>query len=329
MDKNTPLTPQEVADMLKISKSTVYELIKKNSINSYKVGKKLRIDLKDVEKYKNKTKTVLNIEGDDSKEINTTASFVGSPLVGSLNNSFNTSYNMTSQFIICGQDIILDIISRYLEMRTSGIHNLRYYQGSYNSLYSLYKGKATIATTHMWDSKTGLYNIPFVEKMLPGTPCILVNLAYIIVGYYVAKGNPKNILTWDDLKRDDIVMTNREKGSGTRVLLDGRIQEMKISSNSIKGYERECLAHIAVASAVVRGEADFGLGSEKASYQVKDIDFIPLQKEQYDLVIKKEDLNLPSVKAVLDIIQSEEFKAEVSSLGGYDVSQLGEIVGET
>ena len=243
--------------------------------------------------------------------------------------NYSNNYNSISQFIICGQDIILDILSRYLEIHTSGIHNLRSYQGSYNSLYSLYKGKATIATAHMWDFKTGLYNIPFVEKMLPGIPCILINLAHINIGYYVAKGNPKNILEWDDLKRNDIVIINREKGSGTRVLLDGHLQEMKISHNSIKGYERECLAHIAVASAISRGEADFGVGSEKSSYQVKDIDFIPLQKEQYDLIIKKEDLNLPSVKAALDILRSEDFKAEISSLGGYDVSQLGEIVGET
>jgi len=325
MDKNTPLTPQEVAEMLKISKSTVYELIKKDSINSYKVGKKLRIDLNDVEKYKNKTKKVSSVEEKENKFIERNPI----EIIGSLNNQFSNNYNSISQFIICGQDIILDILSRYLEIHTSGIHNLRSYQGSYNSLYSLYKGKATIATAHMWDFKTGLYNLSFVEKMLPGIPCILINLAHINMGYYVAKGNPKNILEWDDLKRNDIVIINREKGSGTRVLLDGHLQEMKISHNSIKGYERECLAHIAVASAISRGEADFGVGSEKSSYQVKDIDFIPLQKEQYDLIIKKEDLNLPSVKAALDILRSEDFKAEISSLGGYDVSQLGEIVGET
>lgn len=323
MDNNTPLTPQEVAYLLKISKSTVYELIKKNLINSYKVGKKLRIDLKDVEIYKNKTKTVLDTNENNVKEM------ISAPLIGSLNNSYISNYNVTNQFIICGQDTILDILSRHLEMHVSSIHNLRYYQGSYSSLHSLYKGKATVATTHMWDRKTGVYNIPFVEKMLPGIPCILINLAYITVGYYVMRGNPKNISTWDDLRRDDIVMVNREKGSGTRVLLDERIQEMKISHNSIKGYEKECLAHVAVASVIARGEADFGLGSEKASYQVKDIDFVPLEKEQYDLVIKKEDLNLPSIKAVLDIIRSQEFKAEVSSLSGYDVSRLGEIVGET
>jgi len=323
MDKNTPLTPQEVAEMLKISKSTVYELIKKNSINSYKVGKKLRIDLNDVENYKNKTKNVSSVVEDEFIEKKPVE------LIGSLNNPYSNNYNSASQFIICGQDIILDILSRYLEIHTSGSHNLRSYQGSYNSLYSLYKGKATIATAHMWDYKTGLYNLPFVEKMLPGIPCILINLAHINIGFYVAKGNPKNILSWDDLKRDDILMINREKGSGTRVLLDGHIQEMKISHKSIKGYERECFAHIAVASAIARGDADFGVGSEKSSYQVKDIDFIPLQKEQYDLIIRKEDLNLSSVKATLDILGLEEFKAEISSLGGYDVSQLGEIVGET
>ena len=133
MDKNTPLTPQEVAEMLKISKSTVYELIKKNSINSYKVGKKLRIDSNDVEKYKNKTKKVSSVEEDKIIEKNQI------PLVGSLNNPYTTNYSLASQFIICGQDIILDILSRYLEIHTSGIHNLRSYQGSYNSLYSLYK----------------------------------------------------------------------------------------------------------------------------------------------------------------------------------------------
>ena len=323
MDKNTPLTPQEVAEMLKISKSTVYELIKKNSINSYKVGKKLRIDLNDVEKYKNKTKKITNLEEDKYIENNS------SELVGSLNNPYSNNYKSASQFIICGQDIILDILSRYLEIHTSGINNLRSYQGSYNSLYSLYKGKATIATAHMWDFKTGLYNLPFVEKMLPGIPCILINLAHINIGYYVAKGNPKNILSWEDLKRNDIIMINREKGSGTRVLLDGHLQEMGITHKSIKGYEKECFAHIAVASAIARGEADFGVGSEKSSYQVKDIDFVPLQKEQYDLIIKKEDLDLPSVKGLLDILGLEELKAELSSLGGYDVSQLGKIVGET
>jgi len=318
MDKNITLTPQEVAVMLKICKGTVYELIKKNSINAYKVGKKLRIDLNDVEKYKNKTKIVAKVNDDKFIEMNPI------DLVGS-----NEDYNNRVQFVICGQDIILDILSRYLEINTSGIHNLRSYQGSYNSLYSLYTGKATIVTAHLWDFKTGLYNVPFVEKMLPGVHCILVNLAHVNVGFYVAKGNPKNILSWDDLKRTDIVMINREKGSGTRVLLDGHIREMEISSKNIQGYYRECNAHIAVASAVARGEADFGVGSEKSSYQVDDIDFIPMQKEQIDLIIKKDDLSLSSVQMALDIIASEEFKTEVSSLGGYDVSQLGEIIGET
>jgi putative molybdopterin biosynthesis protein len=148
-------------------------------------------------------------------------------------------------------------------------------------------------------------------------------------GFYVAKGNPKSIVGWDDLNRADITIINREKGSGTRVLLDEHLRKLGISAKSVNGYERESTSHLAIASTVARGGADIGMGNEKAGLQVKDIDFIPLQSERYELVIKKEDLDKPPFRAVIEILRSHEFKMELEGIGGYDLKEIGKIVAET
>ena len=142
-------------------------------------------------------------------------------------------------------------------------------------------------------------------------------------------GNPKGIKGWEDLKRPGITIINREIGSGTRVLLDEQLKKIGIRGSSIAGYARECFSHLAVASAVARGGVDVAIGNEKVSQQVNEIEFIPLQTESYDLVIKKEDIDKPHFQAVLEIIRSEEYKLELDGIGGYDLKDLGVITAET
>ncbi len=320
MPENTSLTPQEVADILKISKSTVYDLIKRKELNSYRVGKKLRVDSQDVELYKNKTK--------DIKSEN--ASFLPShSLDFSSYSTYDETFERKGSFVICGQDSILDILGRYLEHHPKGVRALRSYEGSYNGLYALYRGEVQVATAHMWDSRSGEYNVPFVERMLPGTPSVIIRLASRMQGFYVAKGNPKGIKNWEDLGKPGITMINREKGSGTRILLDQHLCRLGIRGGMIKGYNRECHSHLTVASTVARGGADIGIGNEKVCLQVQGIDFIPHQKEQYDMVIKKEDLFKPAFEAVIDIVRSQEFKMEIYGLGGYDIEETGRLIAET
>ncbi|MCH3962807.1 MAG: helix-turn-helix transcriptional regulator [Clostridium sp.] len=313
---DTALTPQEVADILKISKSTVYELIKRKEINSYRVGKKVRVDLKDVEAYKNKTKNTV------------TDAAVPEPVSYNTEPRNKVPFEKYS-FVICGQDPILDILCRYLSCYKDGIRVLRSYEGSYNGIYALYCDKVQVATAHMWDERTGEYNVPYIEKMLPGTPAIVIRLAARMEGFYVATGNPKNIKDWEDLKRSDITLVNREKGSGTRILLDEHLRSMGIDGSKIEGYYRECVSHLAVASVVARGGADFGIGNEKACSQVKGIEFIPIQEEKYDMIVKKRDLNKPSIKAIMNILESEQFQMEIMGIGGYDISEMGKIIAET
>jgi len=316
---NSVLTPQEVADILKIAKNTVYELIKRGDLNGYRVGNKVRVDVKDVEEYKNRSKTIKN-----SNSVNGITSDASG---GRANSLYYEEVSRHNDFVICGQDVLLDILSRYLQSK--GVQALRSYVGSYNGLYSLYHGHVQIATAHLWDGDSGQYNIPFVRRMLPGIPAVIIHLACRVQGFYVAKNNPKGIKDWEDLRRNDITMINREKGSGTRILLDEHLRKLGISSENLNGYRRESTSHLAIASTIARGESDLGIGNEKTSQQVKEIDFIPLQVERYELVIKKEDIDKAPFAAVLEILRSPDFKAELEGIGGYDLQETGVIVAET
>lgn len=321
MKVNSGLSTQEVAEILNISKNTVYELIKRGEIPSYRIGRKVRIDEIDIEEYKNKSRTIVKQHTSSNVEQN-------DDLIDSKQNSkkFISVTNYKNDFIICGQDILLDVLTRHLERHPKGLQALRCFIGSYNGLVELYRGNVTIATSHLWDGNANEYNVSYVRMLLPGISCVIVNLVYRMQGFYVAKGNPKKINSWKDLTRPDILMINREKGCGVRVLIDEKLRKYEISSKCINGYENEESSHLAVASTVARGDADVGIGNEKAALQVENVDFVPLQKERYDLIIKKEDINTPAVEAVLEILSSKEFQLELSGIGGYDISETGKII---
>lgn len=319
--ENKPLTPQEVADVLKISKCTVYELIKRKELNAYRVGNKVRVDTEDVEEYKNRTKNFKRKPRQD----NAPQADGDSPV---LQTDLGRSIS-SGNFIICGQDTLLDILCRYLGRHPRGIRALRSYESSYGALYALYRGEAHVAAAHIWDSKTNQYNTPYVERMLPGIPAVIIRLTSRVQGLYVLKGNPLNITSFDDLKRKDVTVINREPGSGSRILLDEYLKKLKLSSNEINGYTNESLSPMGLVSAIVRGHADMAVGMEMPFLKAREIEFIPVHKEYYDLVIKKKDFDEPVYKAILEIIRSDDFKLEMHGIDGYDLSECGNIIAET
>ncbi len=305
---NKALTTQEVADMLKIAKNTVYELVKRGELNSYKVGRKMRFTAEDVESCIRRSRS----------RVSEAAPLESRPPAPG-----------HDKFIICGQDVMLDVLSNYLSRHPSGRPALRSYIGSYSGLTALYHGQVQVATAHLWDGDSGDYNTPYVRRLLPGIPAVIIGLAGRTQGLYVAGGNPQDIGGWDDFRRPELRMINREKGAGSRVLLDERLRLMGIFGSSIKGYEREGASHHTVASAVGRGEADLAVGHRKAAEQIEGVDFIPLQAERYDLVIKKEDMDTPVIRALLEILRSDSFRLEFEAMGGYDLSNLGRVLSET
>ena len=314
LENTKALTAQDVADQLGIAKNTVYELIKRGEINSYKVGRKVRFTQQDIEDY---------IQNAKSRQ--TTNRDKGALAKASTLQATRPNF-LSEAFILSGQDMALDILCNHIQKRTGGSVILRSYTGSYDSLVSLYKGEVQVAATHLWNGETDEYNLSYIRSLVPGTPVIVIHLAKRMQGFYVQKGNPKNILSWEDLKREGIRMINREKGAGARVLLDEKLRLMGFDGRKIEGYTRESSSHLAVASLIARGGADVGIGSEKVALQVEAVDFIPMQKERYDLVIKKIDLDKPQARAFLQSIESESFKMELEAIGGYDVSELGKRV---
>jgi len=290
--------------MLNVSKNTIYNMIKKGELKSYNVGRKVRFTESEINAFINRSKS------DAQKN------------ASALPDGVQTN----NGFVICGQDIILDVLSNY--MRSYGIPAMRVFIGSYDGLMLLYKNKVNVASSHLWDSETDEYNIPYIKRLLPGTSAVVIHLTYRMQGLYVKKGNPKNIKGWEDFRRDDIKIINREYGAGSRVLLDENLKLLDIQGSSIKGYATEGQTHLAVASSVSGGKADVAVGIEKIARQVDNIDFIPLKKERYDLVVKKEHINSHEINTMMNIINSAAFKQEFANIGGYDTSGIGKIIAE-
>ena len=310
MSDNISYTPEEVAQILKISRFTVYELIKRGKLTAYRIGRKMRIEASDLDLYKKQAKGL-------TQQVHT------------ITNIFSASAPAAdNELVICGQDALLDVLTRHLEKQLPNFRFLRNYAGSMNALLAMYHGIAHVATTHLWDGDTGEYNIPYVRHLLPGRRVIIVNLVYRYEGFFVAAENPKQISTWSDLTRQDIRLVNREKGSGARVLLDEQFRLLNIDHNLIHGYAHEETSHFAVASCIARQSADVGIGIEKVALQVPNITFIPLQKERYDLVIFKEDLDKPQFKIILPVLRSPAFRNEIKGMGNYDISRMGDIIAE-
>jgi putative molybdopterin biosynthesis protein len=299
MSNEDALTASEVSQLLRIGRNAVYDLAKTGELGSYRIGRRLRFTYADVQNYIASTK-----EGGT----------VASP----------SASRAKERLVICGQDIILDVLSNYVAQ--AGIEALRSYVGSYDALAALYKDAVQIASAHLWDGETDTYNVPYVRRLLPGVPTVVIHLTCRTQGFYVAKGNPKGIRAWEDLLKPGIVMVNREKGAGSRVLFDEHMRILDANPTEIAGYRNEVQSHIAVASAVARHRADVAVGSEKIARQVDGIDFVPLQKERYDLVVKKENFETYPVQVMMGILESGIMRDEFAGLGGYDTSDMGRIV---
>lgn len=230
--------------------------------------------------------------------------------------------------IVCigSHDNTLDILSNFLRKKYPKFTLSSAHVGSMGGIMAVKKGEAHIAGTHLLDEDTGEYNIPFLKRLLPDIKIKLVNLLYREQGFIVRKGNPKGISRFEDLLRDDIVFINRQRGSGTRLLTDKCLKELGIDPEKIKGYQKEEYTHMGVASAVLTGIADVGIGILAAA-RALDLDFISLAKERYDLIIPSEYLDWDPVRALLDIITKDEiFKETILKLGGYDCSDMGKII---
>jgi molybdate-binding protein/DNA-binding XRE family transcriptional regulator len=228
------------------------------------------------------------------------------------------------RLVLAGCDPATGLLSRMVE-KISGVEIVSAAASSKLALTWLSEGKVHIAGSHLEDPKTGEFNLPFIRKQFPNEDFSVVTFARWEEGLVIASGNPKGVRRVEDLARKNVKFVNREPGSGSRALLDKLLGKAGMDAQEVQGYDRMAYGHLAAAYSVVSSDADACLATRSAA-QTFGLDFIPLQSERYDLVMRKRTADLPAVKAFLDVLQRATLRRKLEVLAGYDTSQTGTIV---
>jgi putative molybdopterin biosynthesis protein len=295
-------TTKEVAEYLSINEKQVYRLIKEKKIPATRITGKWLFPKNLIDEW----------------------------IMTSARASVNVSPKPSSadQVVIAGSnDLALELLAKNTNLQnpqyTISISSV----GSLAGLIALQKGNCHIAASHILDLETGEYNSSFIKKHFPDLKIVLLNLAHRQQGLIVKKGNPLGIKTLEHLANEKVTYVNRQEGSGTRVLLDYRLNEKGIDPATIQGYDRIAYTHMEVALEVFGGSADAGVGIMAAA-RMLDLDFIPLAKERFDLAIPAETIKTGAVKALREVLTSEEFRSNILKMGGYETRDTGRILYE-
>lgn len=225
--------------------------------------------------------------------------------------------------VIGSHDMVLDLLAQYLAQEGSGRRLTSANVGSLGGLVALSRGEAHLAGSHLLDQESGLYNETFVKRYLPDRDIVLLTLVGREQGWIVLKGNPKGLRSWQDAANPDIRIVNRQRGSGTRHLLDFALKRAAIEPEGVRGYERQEYTHLAVAAAVASGTADAGLGI-RAAANALSCDFVPLANERFDLVIPNYLFESDHIQPLIGLLYDPKFQQAVKAMPGYDVSLMGQ-----
>jgi putative molybdopterin biosynthesis protein len=293
-------TTKEVAEYLNINEKQVYKLIKDKTIPATRITGKWLFPKQLIEEW---------IIANARKGISV-------PVPKALEN----------QVVIAGSnDLALELLIKNANLRLPNCTFSFSTVGSMAGLIALKNGNCHIAASHLLDLETGEYNSSYIKKHFPELKILLLNLTHREQGLIVKKGNPLGIKTIEHLADKKIILVNRQEGSGTRVLLDYRLREKGIDPSDIPGYSRIAYTHMEVALEVFSGSANVGIGIFAAA-RMLDLDFIPLAKERFDLIIPADNYETQTVKTLREVLNSEEFKSDVIKMGGYDIQDTGKIV---
>lgn len=322
------MNAEEVARYLHLGKNTVYQLAKTGTIASYHVGRKLRFTIEDVEAYVSSTrrtggKAISHVELlsslaqpeqplDDSQVLVDAASF------GAIEGD---------PFVIAGTDEAADFLASSLNAQ--GAPAARLLQGSYTALVNLYAGEADAAVVNLYDQASNSWNIPYVRNLAPGASVVVFRLFERKQGFIVQDRNPKHLTTWGGLLREGVRLSNRTKGSGSRVLLDEKLRALEARSETIEGYSSQADVGSVAVRRVANGLADVAIGHEREAMHVPGVEFVPLQAEWVDLVVRKTEKTRPVIRKLHDILSSDLARRELSAFAPCDASKLGIVIYES
>jgi len=299
------MSTKEVAHYLGIHEKQVYALIKAKRIPSTRVTGKWTFPKKLIDEWIDN-----NARGGMAEARKKTKRIEGA-LLGAGSN-----------------DPILDILKTFIKKAYPEFYLFSANTGSTEGLKALNQGYTDIAWSHLFDPDSGQYNIPFLSTYLPNLKAVVINLFNRDLGFLTAPGNPLNIRDFNDLAKPKARFINRQKGSGTRVLLDHHLKNLGISPAAIKGYENEVFTHFEVGLSILAKEADVGIATGAVAKLI-GLSFIPITQESFDMLLDQPTFFERGVQAFIEILNSKEFRSRVEHLGSYDFKNSGKIVYST
>ena len=296
------MNTKEVAGYLGVHEKQVYALIKSKRIPATRVTGKWVFPRKLIDEW------------------------IESNAKGSLEQARQKSKRMMGAVLASGSnDPLLDILQTYIKKSFPDFYLFSASTGSTEGLKALNLGYTDIAWSHLFDPKSNEYNIPFLPTYLPNLKPIVVNLFYRDLGFIVASKNPLEVRGFEDLARKEIKFINRQKGSGTRVLLDHHLRRLHIPTSKIYGYDKETYTHLEVGLSVLSKEADVGIGTGAIS-KLLGLSFVPITQERFDMVLDQSTFFDKAIQAFIEILHSQEFRSRVAGLGSYDFKHSGKIL---
>ena len=234
---------------------------------------------------------------------------------------FDAARQFQNRVLIAGCDPAISVLARYVQ--TAGSELVLAHRNSSQALELLKERYVHVAGTHLRDESSGESNLPAIARLFPRNSVAVVSFAVWEEGIVTARGNPKAIRGVEDLARPDVTIVNREAGAGSRELLDAHLKRLKIAASTIRGYRVEAPGHLPAAWKVQTGEADACIAT-RAAARLFGLGFVPLVSERYDLAIRRQHLDLPGIRALLDVLNRSQFRRELDSLGGYDTTAAGQ-----
>ena len=296
------MNTKEVAKYLGIHEKQVYALIKSKKIPSTRVTGKWVFPKKLIDEWiDTSAKTSLEQARQKSRKIE------GALLASGSN------------------DPILDMLHTYMKKSYPEFYIFSANTGSSDGLKALNMGYTDIAWSHLFDPKTGEYNIPFLPTTLTNVKPVVVNLFRRDLGFLVAPKNPFHVHGFEDLTQKGIKFINRQKGSGTRVLLDHHLKRLQVNPSKISGYEKEVYTHFEVGLSILSKEADVGIATIAVS-KLLGLPFIPITQESFDMILDQSTFFEKGIQAFIEILNSQEFRNRVERLGSYDFKNSGKVL---
>lgn len=339
------LTAPQVADLLGLGRNKVYELARTGELGSLHIGRKLRFTEADVRAYlqqghrdgaktpvpaapvRSSTQDGASITRDSQAPADTVADAMAplSPDAVHQLHAFDLP-SSGAQLTVAGTDPACAPLAQ--AMAQAGFPANRRYQYGFGGLMGLYLGTVDLAAVHLYDLRSNSYNIPFVQRLAPGTSVIVVRLLRRRVGYLVPAGNPKKLATWGNLLHDGVRLANQRAGAALRVLLDQKLISMDARAETITGYQHAVPTPQEAARLVAAGAADVCLADAWLAATAPNLTFVPLQTETLDLVVRKGPDRRSLVRWARNLEAHDTLRQAIATLGPSDTDAFGAVVYE-